>query len=83
MTDHQSSTPTVAVYSPSAGCIVYRGQNMDDAIDYARRQNAACAKAEGYGDRRAYTVDSDGFLRDENGGHVWPSHGRSAGAIHV
>lgn len=78
-----STAPTAAVYSPTAGAVVWRGQNMDDAAQYARSQNRGCAKQGGYGDRAAYTVDEDGFLRDEDGGHVWPAHGRSHGAVRI
>lgn len=46
------------------------------------RDRAACGGSNGgYSDREVYEVDEDGFLIGEDGGPVWPSHGRSAGAV--
>lgn len=42
-----------------------------------------CLGQRGYSDRDVYSVDDAGYLRDGNGGHVWPSHGRSTGAVRL
>ena len=76
-----TTAPTAAVYSPSVG-IVWTGASIEAAQTYARSQNHGCAAQGGYGDRAAYEVDEDGFLVDD-GGYVWPAHGRSSGAVRV
>lgn len=56
-----------------------------NSLDADRR---ACRKAGGYSDRRIVAV-VDGFLREIDSetsditGFVWPSHGKSSGAVRV
>lgn len=35
----------------------------------------------GYSDRRVYAIDADGYLVDDFGRFVYPSHGKSMGAV--
>lgn len=45
-----------------------------------------CYAQGGYSDRAVYQVDADGYLFREVGGegaYVWPSSGRSTGAVRV
>lgn len=45
------------------------------------RDRSGCAAQGGYSDRQVYAIDEDGYLVDHDGEPVWPSHGRSNGAV--
>src|SRR3954468_22005112 len=55
----------------------------EDAERSLRADVFGCARQGGYSDREVFEVDEEGFLHDAEGDYVWPSHGRSLGAVRV
>lgn len=45
------------------------------------KDREGCRDQGGYSDRSVYAIDADGYLMQEDGSPVWPSHGRSSGAV--
>lgn len=50
--------------------------------DYYGDQSA-CERQGGYSDREVVSIDADGILYRLDGSIVWPSHGRTSGAVRV
>lgn len=67
-----------------------RGQGKVFDTQHAAENSLAadqrgCAKQGGYSDRQVVAIDEDGYLRQiEDGkaaGYIWPSWGKSSGAV--
>ena len=71
-----------AVHSRVAG-VIATYPDMASAIDKARAENAGCIAQGGYGDRSAYDIDAEGYLRRPGGGYVYQDNDRSRGAVRV
>jgi hypothetical protein len=57
-------------------------RSLERAEADLRRDIKGCRAQGGYSDRAVYVVDAEGFLRHmDNNALVWPSHGRSHGAV--
>jgi hypothetical protein len=56
-------------------------KRIKGAMRDALLHNDGCAYQGGYGSAIVVTRDSDGFLVTLEGKLIWPSHGRSNGAV--
>jgi len=55
----------------------------EDAEADLARDRKGCSRQGGYSDRAVYRIDRDGYLLDGRGCNIWPSSGRSSGAVRV
>ena len=75
-------TEAYAVHSRTAGVIAIY-PDMASAIDRTKAENAGCIAQGGYGDRSAYDVDSEGYLRRPGGEYLYQNGDKSHGAVRV
>lgn len=91
--DNLSKILGYATYGNVRGLGPTLHRTLDAAQAAVARDQAGCRKQGGYSDRDVYLVDQDRFLRplwtaheegdilETSDAYVWPSHGRSSGAV--
>jgi len=79
MTDFQTATKFTTWGDVRGQGPVY--DNAEAADRSLVRDQKACGARGGYSDREVYSIDDEGFLRDELGHVVYPASGRSHGAV--